>query len=48
MDEDRFKEEVLLLIDRAELSQFAVATVLQEIAEQQMAEWDDREDCDVE
>ena len=48
MDEDRFRAEVYMLIDRANLNQFAVSTILQELAEEQMAEWDDREECEPE
>lgn len=47
-DEDRFKEEVRILIDKANLSQFVVALALHEIGNEQMAEWDDREPGDVE
>ncbi|EFO31659.1 conserved domain protein [Roseibium sp. TrichSKD4] len=43
MDADRFKDEVRLLIDRADISQAMIAVILQELADEQQLEWDERE-----
>jgi predicted transcriptional regulator len=48
MDEDRFKEEVQRLIEKANLNQFTVGTILQDLADDQIAEWEDREPGEVE
>lgn len=48
MDEDRFREEVQRLIDQADINQCTASMVLQELAEEQIAAWDDREECEIE